>query len=33
MGFSTLDGLIMGTRIGALDPGVILHLMRAEGMA
>ncbi len=30
MGFSTLDGLIMATRIGALDPGVILHLMRAE---
>jgi acetate kinase len=32
MGFSTLDGLVMGTRVGALDPGVILHLMRAEGM-
>ena len=31
MGFSTLDGLIMATRSGALDPGVILHLMRAEG--
>ncbi|MFM9843153.1 MAG: acetate/propionate family kinase [Dongiaceae bacterium] len=31
MGFSTLDGLIMATRIGALDPGVILHLMRTEG--
>ena len=31
MGFSTLDGLIMATRIGNLDPGVILHLMRAEG--
>ncbi len=30
MGFSTLDGLIMATRIGALDPGVILHLMRTE---
>jgi acetate kinase len=30
MGFSTLDGLIMATRVGALDPGVILHLMRAE---
>jgi len=28
MGFSTLDGLIMGTRCGALDPGVILHLLR-----
>lgn len=32
MGFSTLDGLVMGTRSGAVDPGVLLHLMRAEGM-
>ncbi len=32
MGFSTLDGLPMGTRCGALDPGVVLHLMREEGM-
>ncbi len=32
MGFSTLDGLVMGTRSGAIDPGVLLHLMRAEGM-
>jgi acetate kinase len=31
MGFSTLDGLMMGTRAGLLDPGVILHLLR-EGM-
>jgi acetate kinase len=28
MGFSTLDGLIMGTRSGSIDPGVLLHLMR-----
>ena len=28
MGFSTLDGLIMGTRVGSLDPGAILHLLR-----
>jgi acetate kinase len=27
MGFSPLDGLVMGTRCGALDPGVLLHLM------
>ena len=27
MGFSTLDGLMMGTRPGALDPGVILYLL------
>jgi acetate kinase len=29
MGFSALDGLMMGTRCGALDPGVILHLLQA----
>lgn len=28
MGFSTLDGLMMGTRSGTVDPGVLLHLMR-----
>jgi acetate kinase len=28
MGFSALDGLMMGSRCGALDPGVLLHLMR-----
>jgi acetate kinase len=28
MGFSVLDGLMMGTRSGALDPGVLLHLLR-----
>jgi acetate kinase len=28
MGFSALDGLVMGTRCGALDPGVLLYLMR-----
>lgn len=32
MGFSALDGLVMGTRCGALDPGIILHLMR-QGMS
>jgi acetate kinase len=31
MGFSTLDGLVMGTRAGSIDPGVLLHLLR-EGM-
>ncbi len=29
MGFSTLDGLMMGTRCGSLDAGVVLHLMKA----
>lgn len=27
MGFSTLDGLVMGTRCGSIDPGVILYLL------
>lgn len=27
MGFSALDGLMMGSRSGALDPGVLLYLM------
>jgi acetate kinase len=31
MGFSTLDGLPMGTRCGALDPGVLLYLMDEHG--
>lgn len=33
MGFSALDGLLMGSRCGSLDPGVVLHLMQARGMA
>jgi acetate kinase len=32
MGFSPLDGVPMGTRPGALDPGVLLHLLRRRGM-
>jgi len=32
MGFSTLDGLIMGTRCGSLDPGVLLYLLREKGL-
>lgn len=32
MGFSTLDGLMMGTRPGALDAGVILHLIQEKQM-
>ncbi|MEZ5480565.1 MAG: acetate kinase, partial [Thiolinea sp.] len=28
MGFSTLDGLLMGTRCGMIDPGVLLHWLR-----
>jgi acetate kinase len=32
MGFSTLDGLPMGTRPGEIDPGVLLHLMMQKNM-
>ena len=32
MGFSTLDGVPMGTRCGALDPGVVLYLLQQRGM-
>ena len=32
MGFTALDGLMMGTRTGSLDPGVVLYLMSARGM-
>jgi acetate kinase len=28
MGFSALDGLLMGTRCGSLDPGALLYLLR-----
>jgi len=29
LGMSTLEGLMMGTRCGDLDPGVVLHMLRA----
>jgi acetate kinase len=32
MGFSALDGVPMGTRPGLLDPGVLLFLMREDGL-
>ena len=33
MGFTALDGLPMGTRCGALDPGVVIHLMRKKRLS
>lgn len=33
MGFSALDGLMMGTRCGSLDPGALLYLMETEKLA
>ncbi len=32
MGFTPLDGLLMGTRCGAIDPGVLLYLMDQYGL-
>jgi acetate kinase len=32
LGFTALDGLCMGTRPGALDPGVVLYLFQVLGM-
>jgi acetate kinase len=32
MGFSPTGGLMMGTRSGDLDPGVLLHVMREKGV-
>lgn len=33
MSFSSLDGLPMGTRCGALDPGVLIYLLREKKMS
>ncbi len=33
MGFSPLEGLVMATRAGSLDPDIPLHLIRRRGMA
>jgi len=32
LGFTAVDGLVMGTRCGSLDPGVLLYLMDECGM-
>jgi len=31
MGFTPLDGLMMGSRSGSVDPGILIHLIRQEG--
>ncbi|MCA6118865.1 acetate/propionate family kinase [Bradyrhizobium sp. WSM 1738] len=33
MGLTPLDGLVMGTRCGAIDPGVLLFFLQEEGMS
>jgi len=32
MGFTPLEGLIMGTRCGDVDPGVLFHISKMEGL-
>jgi acetate kinase len=33
MSFTALDGLVMGTRCGALDPGVLLYMLQQRGLS
>jgi acetate kinase len=33
MGFTPLDGVMMGTRCGTIDPGILLYLQREHGMS
>jgi acetate kinase len=32
MGFTPLEGLMMGTRSGSVDPGLLLHVLRHKGL-
>src|SRR5262245_26396390 len=32
MGFTPLEGLMMGTRSGTVDPGVLVYLLRQQGL-
>jgi acetate kinase len=33
MGFTPLEGLVMGTRSGSVDPGLVLHVLRRHGLS
>jgi acetate kinase len=33
MGFTPLEGLMMGTRSGTIDPGIVIHLVRHLGLS
>lgn len=33
MGFSALEGLMMGTRCGTIDPGILLYLQQSQGLS
>jgi acetate kinase len=32
MGFTPMEGLMMGTRSGTIDPGILIHVLRDRGM-
>jgi acetate kinase len=32
MGFTPMEGLMMGTRCGSVDPGLLLHVLREKGL-
>lgn len=32
MGFTPLDGLMMGTRSGSIDPGIVTHVQQSHGL-
>jgi len=32
MGYTPLEGLMMGTRSGSVDPGILLHVLRHRGL-
>jgi acetate kinase len=33
MGFTPLDGLVMATRSGSVDPGILAHVQLRHGLA
>lgn len=33
MGFTPLDGLMMGTRSGSIDPGILIHVLRHKALS
>ena len=33
MGFTPLEGFMMGTRSGTVDPGILIHVMREKGLS
>lgn len=33
MGYTPLDGLVMGTRSGSVDPGLLIHVLRHHGLS